>query len=261
MPNPGPNVRYQAVRPSEMVFDERVNRPPNAAAARRFRRSGFKPEALSTPELWEREDGALVVIDGLQRMTFCLSVSYDERVVCKVHVGIGLQQACALFRSVNVRTPLAVVQDFLKGVTGGDPECMAIDAIVAEHQLAVDSRPTAHVVTCVEKLRAIYRKDPAALGRTLAIAIGAFGYSRETYHSMIVMGIGLVVMRDGDRFEDADMARKIAVVKDPSPKRLLDDADFWRTHVGASKPDCVAAVVVQRYNTNRRSRALAPWFS
>lgn len=259
---------YRDVRPSEVVEDLRVNRPVAPGAMRRFEAAGFDPEALGTPELWQRSDGALVPVDGLQRLTYCKRIGYDEPITCKVHVGMHVQRAAALFRLLNLRTAVPAVQDFLKGVVEGDPEALAIDEILRQAGLVVEASPGAHAITCVDKLRTVYRgprrdggaPTPDALARTLHVIVGTWGFNAKAYHAMVVMGLGLVMHEHRGSIDDDDLIAKLkARVK--TPKALLDEAEFWRDNTGASKPDCVASVIVNHYNVGRRSRRLPSWFS
>lgn len=265
-------VRYEPHVATDFVEDERVNRPPNLRNVEAFRRfgGGLVVSGLGTLEAWQREDGALVPLDGLHRITLAKQEGYAGEIMTKVHEGIDVRHAAALFRLFNFRFAPGAIQDYLKAVTQGDPEAIAIDAVLARFSLHVEPSPSTHAITCVEKLRRIYRgrkkEDTGpredALEAALRAALAAYGYHRETYHAMFIMGLGQFFWRYPELAPDAErVGEKIGAEFRPDVDAVLARAGFWFEGWGGTKPDGVAASVVEAWNKSRTTRRVPRWYS
>jgi hypothetical protein len=197
------DVQYRTVKLADLVTDGRFNRPVSSNAVNRIL-GNFNAQAFGTIRLWERNDGALVILDGQHRVEAARQFGVPEDAKCIpaiVHRGLTLAGAAKLFVQSNATKPVNGFDKYVALRTAGDPETLAIDATVGAHELAVSQGAADGCICCISALRYVFRlgePEGAILGRSLKALYGAWGPLSEAYKAPIFRGVALYFHEFGE---------------------------------------------------------------
>lgn len=162
---------------SSLVRDERVQRSIVDKRVRDIAKD-LRFEGIGVVTVSRRKDGKCYILDGQHRVLALIEAGHgDFKVTCRVMEGLTLAQEAALFRLLNNTRRPGAMDDYLKGIVEGDPECLAINAILKRNDLKVSMGAMNGTISCVDAIRKVYRAregaGPAALGFALSTAIAA----------------------------------------------------------------------------------------
>lgn len=254
---------------SVLRFDPRVNREINERHVEAIK-DGFDPDAFGVIEVSERDDGTYVVLDGQHRVRAILDMGWaDQQLECKVHRGLSVAKEANLFVKLNRTRNLLPIEKFLKRVTAGEPAAVAIEGIARQCGYLIDPNPKDGHLRAVVAAERIYRGDkfaadrcqPKALELTLRTIHTAWGASLAAVQGDVLLGIGWVILRYNGSIDADALASRLASMP-AGPGRLLGNARGLREMKGgASVADCVASIVVDAYNKQRRTGKLADWWA
>ncbi|HTE63672.1 MAG TPA: DUF6551 family protein [Solirubrobacteraceae bacterium] len=256
---PAPDAQHKTTRgkyrADSLIRDERVQRNLVAARVRKIREQ-LDLDGVGVITICQRATGERVILDGQHRVQALIDAGHGDRLVeCHVHHHLSISEEAALFRVLNDTRRTTAYDDFTKGVTAGDEECVAINKIVEKLDLRVTDQTTAGGVRAVATLRSLYRtKDGAdTLEHALSVATQAWGRNADALDGHVLGGIGTVVSRYGDELDLAVLARKLAK-REGGPLALLGDAKGLRRLRGGTLARSVAVIVTDTYNRGRRSQ-------
>lgn len=258
------------LRVGDLSLDSRVNRGTERTRSHieKIKRE-FDPNLVGIIQVSKRRDGAYLVIDGQHR---CIAIKEmwgdDERVECKIHEGLALAEEAARVRGLNNTRRFSALEDFLKGVTAGDPECIAVNKIVQDAHLVIDDQSSDGHITAIGALLKIYRGEGStttkangkALIQTLNVVQRSWGRVSAALQGSLLHGVGLVILRYGDQLDLDALVTKLGPVPG-GPNGVLARAKQMREIRGGTVPKAVAGTVVDLYNKGRRNGSLGDWWS
>lgn len=196
--------RFQKVSLSQLVTDGRFNRPVRDAHVSKIS-SGFVPRAIGTIELWKREDGRFVILDGQHRVEAMRSLGVPDAAKCvpaMVHDDLTLDQAAELFVLLNATKLVSAYDKYRALLTAGHSETCDIERIVRVHGLRVGvSGDHDGQISAVAALRDVYKlgePEGVVLGITLASLHQGWRDASEAYKSAMLKGVALYVHQHRD---------------------------------------------------------------
>lgn len=240
-----------------LEIDARVQRHGPSAGRITSLADKFNPDAMGLFLVSARPDNRKVLLDGQTRQAVLAQLGVpDWPVRCEVFYGLTLEQEARLFRDRNNSNKPTALDDFLVGLTEGDAECVAINKIVVSAALRVDRQARDGNVTCVSKLRLVYRLGGAnALAPAIRIPIAAWGSRSESVDGYMIWGFGEFFHRYGPDVDREALVRKLA--KFPGgPSGLLGSAKGLKAmkSSGTTVARCLADQVRDIYNHGRATK-------
>ncbi|MFJ5709661.1 DUF6551 family protein [Streptomyces sp. NPDC093105] len=260
-------IEYAKVDPRSIKFDARAQRNLNKARATAIAEK-LVPTALGTPIISRREDGQYAV-DGMHRVYACqlilagkVTVSEEVReaiqtITCEVHSDLSMANEASLFIIKNKESSKVGPNDeFRIGVLAGHPLFVDTNAVLEKHQLKVGSRTTNGVRGIKGILSIVEEYGPEVLDQSLAIAEDAWGRTPDTWHSVTIGGIAIVVSRHPDVVKPQELAQKLKRQGDPLSfkAKIQTIATNNNTRADGTKGRLKAAhlAVASAWNSNRR---------
>jgi hypothetical protein len=264
------NVEWVKADTIELGHPE-LQRPLDGNHAKRIAEK-FDPDMLGKPLVvaFPSKGGEhLVAVDGQHRIAAVkIALGLGQMIECEVVRGVTVAHAARMFSGRNFFKRPQAIDLFLKSVTGGDEESVAINRILTSLGLKIGVGQVDGYVNCVNALQRIYRgdgrtgmgKNELALKRTLGTALRAWGKASTSFQGMILHGIGLVVLKHGDVIDFEALEQKLAAFP-KGPIGLLGKAKGSRETMGGSVPQNVASTIVREYNKGRRKSTVPDWFT
>lgn len=219
-------IKYEKVDPRTIKFDPRAQRNLNKARAQAIAEK-LVPTALGTPILSQRADG-LYAVDGMHRVYACqlilagkAAVSETVRkaiqtIACEVHSDLSMAHEASLFIIKNKESSKVGANDeFRIGVLAGHPLFVDTNDVLEKHQLKVGSRTTNGVRGIKGILDIVADYGPEILDQALTIAEDAWGRTPDTWHSVTIGGIAIVISRHPDVVKHKELAQKLKRQGDP----------------------------------------------
>ena len=112
---------------------------------------------------------------------------------CKVYEGLSIGQEAELFRMLNRTRKSSAYDDFSKGITAGDPECVAITRVCEESGYRVGHYQARGTVICIRSLQKVWRSDGngALLCKTLSCLGAIFDDGPRAVSANLVEGLAI----------------------------------------------------------------------
>lgn len=208
---------------ADLKTDEKAQRTLNERRAMSIA-NNLVPEALGTIVVSQRDNGDRYIVDGMHRWHVC-KLRGIPTLVAEVHHGLDQQEEAILFLIKNRESSKPMPLDEYKiGLTAGLPLFVDTDSALRRRNLSMGSTGTNVVGAVAGVLRITDLYGPETLERTLAVAEGAWGRTKETWDGMLLGGIGMFLGRHGDEVDDKVLAERLGK-KDPAFR--------WRANVTA----------------------------
>ncbi|MGP3771812.1 DUF6551 family protein [Streptomyces sp. SDT5-1] len=261
-------IGYVKVDPRSIKFDPRAQRNLNKSRAQAIAEK-LIPTALGTPILSQREDG-LYAVDGMHRVYACQLIlagkvtvseevrrAIEDKISCEVHSGLSMANEASLFIIKNKESSKVGPNDeFRIGVLAGHPLFVDTNAVLEKHQLKVGSRTTNGVRGIKGILSIVEEYGPEILDQSLAIAESAWGRTPDTWHSVTIGGIAIVLNKHPDLVKPVELAQKLKRQGDPLSfkAKIQTTATNNNTRADGTKGRLKAAhlAVASAWNANRR---------
>jgi hypothetical protein len=274
-----------------MIHDIEVNpRDPSDAWARR-QLPEFSPALLGCFVLSERADGSLAILDGSNRATLIRMAGEAERPqLCQVFTGLTTSQEAEIALEYNDRRTWTGIRKFQAALAVGDPVSCAIRDIavkngwrfgtesddgvirgVREFHLVIQTASRLEIMS-TEAPRGTERWNAAIqngtqtglrmLEEAFEIYTAAFPDRPAGYAPIMIRGIALVLLRDGEKVQPERLATQI---RDHSrgQRAMLADARTLGKTMRLQTADAIAMLVIKMYNTglpgNGRTRLDPRW--
>ena len=200
------------------------------------------------------------VIDGQHRIRAILEHGFGEwQVEVKIHLDIQDDKAaCDKFLKLNKRAAVSPYDTFLNELKGHYPDACGADAVVRKNGLQISRGAGDGKLVCVSSLKKLYRADQGkSLDLALRAIMSSWGSRSAALEGKIVDGVGLVFGRHDGSIDEPSMVKKLA--KYPGgPSGLVGDARGILTHRKTTLSRCVAELVIESYNSGRRTNKLDP---
>jgi hypothetical protein len=253
--------RYEKVRLADLTTDGRFNRPTSEKQIANID-GGFNMAAFRTIEVWQREDGRYVILDGQNRTEVLRrrGVPLDAKCVpAIVHRDLTVEEAAELFVLLNSGRAITPFDRFRAMLTNGEAETVAIDATVRSFGLRVTDKGADDALACPGTLYTVFRTGSppgALLGRTLRALVEGFGSIKEALGAVLIRGVARYLYEHPDI--DAGMLGEAFKYKPGAPIYLLNWA---KTTAGGERrmtlEAAIAEVIEHRVmgRTRRRPKA------
>ena len=255
-------TKIVSVNITELRFDKRVNREVDERRVARMA-ANFNPDAIGVIDVWEREDGRYVVVDGQHRVVLMKEVGWgDQSLPAVIHRDMTLAEAAALFIDVNTYRPMSHTQKFMKRVTAGDQQARAVNGLVKEQGWSVDVQCADKHITATSALEAVYvgkgmkgaaTTNAEVLHNTLETIRRAWAGSKDSLQGSVIQGVGLCFLQYNGRIDKPRMVTKLSK---QHPNNIIADARTWRRLQGSQMGPAMAAVIAGLYNKGARTHRL-----
>jgi hypothetical protein len=203
---------------------------------------------------------AVWVIDGQTRITALKELDLGDWVVdVKVHLDATDDRcACALFLKLNHRAPVSPYDKFLNELTSEMPEAVGVTGIIKSHGLMISRNGGDGLLVCISALKKVFRRDGGkSLSAALRVITEAWGSRSAALEGKIIDGISILIRGYKTKLEIPSLVSVLS--KYPGgPSALVGDARGVADNSKAPLSRCVAHVVINQYNRNRRTGKLAP---
>ncbi|MFC0041050.1 DUF6551 family protein [Actinomadura rayongensis] len=253
---------------SKLVTDHTVNTRLLDGAWVDRRVAAYDPSALGVLSVSRRASGECVILDGQHRAELLRRAGHaDTSVDCRVYDGLTPAEEAALFRRLNDSRKVQPLALFLALRAEGDAAAVEITRLAEAYGWEISHRQSSTNIYAVVALQQIYKGGPRQIGssgnglavaRVLQTVTRAWGHRREAVHGDLLLGIGLVFLRDGDRVDATALADRLASYPG-GPAGLLGAARGVRQIQGGTVAAAVADTVIRAYNRSKRSGRLDNW--
>lgn len=260
------NSQHRTVPADAITVDRRVQRAEGIDRARVAKMAAdFKPGALGVLILSQREDGSLVILDGMHRHAASVQAGYTNWLDAIVYHGLSLADEAALFLAYNTKKDPSAVSRFKARVIMGDEVAVDIHRVLTKHgwSVALDAAP-GHLAA-IEAAESVYRTAagakpagayPEILDQTLAAIGAAWGLDRDGANGAIIKGVAQVIARFG---EHLDFPRLGRILQGETPRNLVAKARVLHSLHRGTVNGALAATVVGAYNAKARTGRLPEW--
>lgn len=205
-----------------------------------------------------RGDGKYYVIDGQHRVEGARAAGHGEaKVKCEVYRDLSRADEALYFLAENDVRAVSSLDKFRVGLTAGDPDCLAVNALVESFGLRVADGGAEGTVACVDRLLKIHRRDPELLKTTLDVATTAWGTRRAAVEQVILAGLANVLDSYNGSLDRAALVKKLSKYKG-GPAGLLGNARSFADIRPISVTRAASEIVVEAYNRGRRAGQLPP---
>jgi len=260
------NSHHKSVSLDDLTIDKRVQRVEGADQRRIDKMAEtFNPLALGTITVWEREDGKLVVLDGMHRCGAARQAGHGGLIDAIVITGITVQQAAELFLLLNAtKTPSAITK-FLVRVVQQELAAVAMNDVITSHGWRVRPASGAGNLTAVTAIERVFRNAGGTvaegehidiLDRTLEIVTAAWEHDQGAVDSHILLAVAQLIGRFG---ASIDTKKLVAEMQDTRPGVLVGRAKVLRDAQGGTVPAALAKVLASMHNKKRRTNLLPEW--
>ena len=247
----------QNIPAHQLIIDHKVQRDPPTATRISQLMEKFDLDRMGIITVSKRKGGDKVVLDGQTRLAVLDRLDLlDWEATCNVYTGLTEAEEAHLFRILNNTRKPTPYDDFKVAMTEGDPESLAILAIIHRHGLKLSPTSTDGGIACVSALRDCYRVGIESLDRALGTAIGAWGMRADAMSASIVRGLSIVHDTYGDEIDRTALIKKLSKCQGGAAG-VLGQARMSRYIRSAPVARLCAATIVSLYNRGRRNGALA----
>ena len=203
------------------------------------------------------------LVDGQHRVYGIQQSGYaaaTDQIECEVYEGLALSEMAHMFLGRNHSTPVNGFERFSVAVTAGYPIETAIAGIVTSLGLKLGYAKNTGNVYAVGALRRVYERDGALiLERVLRVLRDAYESSPKGFDQRLILGLGLV-LTTYSVIEDEVLVRGLASERHGF-HGVHRRAEDYRERLGRKVPECVAAAVVDIYNSQTGKKgALVKWW-
>jgi hypothetical protein len=207
----------------------------------------FKPRALGTFEVSQREDGYYLV-DGQHRYLAMKQLGLAmTHVSCTVHTGLSREEEADLCDLKNDTRRMHPIDKFKVSFVAGHPEVLSIVKMLDRFGLRVSSTNSPGCVMAVDALLTIQEKrGPAVLLETLEVLHAAWGLEHAAYNKVILRTVASVIAAYPAR---VDRARLVLVLKARSPSELINQLRAAKQFGGQNG---ITDYIVKLYNSGKK---------
>jgi len=253
----------------DVGVDRRVQQPLDVKRAEKMAKN-FRPEALGSVTISQRENGTMVAMDGQHRIEAAKIHKYAGKVPALIYHGLTLEQEGEMFLLLNSSKIPTPVTKFKVGVVTGDPDMTDINNQLEKHGWMVDSYAANGRITAAAALISIYngRKVGSKRGQrgdlvslTIGVITAAWGHEHDGVRAQILLGVAAVLARYENVPGGIDLKRLVEKISNVPARTLLSHGISAKNFVGGTDYAGVARWIVNEYNKNLRmeNKKLPDW--
>ena len=211
-------------------------------------------------EQTKRGKKKLLVVDGQNRIRALLNHNFGEwPVTVHVYLDVDDAMACALFLSLNDRSPITSFDKYMAEVNSNNPVAVGSMKICKTHHLEVGRTKGIGKICCVVAIKQIFSLDKGiTLSKTLNFSQAAWGEhpaaSGAALEGCLLEGLARFIFAHSDKMDQESLIAKLA--KFPGgPGKIIGDAKnalYLKGSVVKRITDVIAAI----YNKGKSVTAI-----
>lgn len=199
--------------------------------------------------------GYYYIFDGQHRFLAAMREwGADQRLPCAIHEDCPLDKQAKKFLALNGGVHVKAIDRWMVRRLAQDEKVLAIEKIVAGHNLSVEASHRHGKVQAVAALESTYDRygGGPALDRTLKILMDAWDRDPDAYESLHIKGVAFLVSRFNGDLDDRELSRKLA--RGVQPVQLVGQARAYAQSVGVSVERAMSEKMLSIYNKGRSKR-------
>jgi hypothetical protein len=225
----------------------------------------FKPEKLGVITVSQRDDGTMVVLDGMHRVEVCRQVGCTRSLNAEVFTGATIEEEAGIFLSHNSGKSPSAVSIFLVRVQMGDPVAGDINDIASMHGWTIRNTKAPGYLSAVKALQAVYLNGAGTVtqganaeltDRVLELLTAAWEHDTGSVHESMLKAVAQLVGRFGPQL---DTVKLVAEMQGTRPGILIGKAKTLRDVQGGTVPAALAKILAGMHNKKRRTNLLPEW--
>lgn len=257
----------KSLRWDHVAVDSQVQRHLDRSwVTRTLEEEGYRPEAVGVPAVSLRADGTLHMIDGQHRRALALESGRGmDEVDCQVYEGFTKAQEAAMFRLLNHRRAVGILDKFLIRIVEGDPTAVALNEALQAHGWTVNTGKADGRFAAVGALEKIYKgggfREPGQryiVDLTIEMITEAWGHNPTGVRSEIVSGLGMVLLRHEIELDLPKVVTEMTV-HEGGALGVVSRAKLLQRLRGGRLSDAAAEIIVAMHNKSKRSKRLPDW--
>ena len=225
----------------------------------------FDALLLGTVVVSMREDGTLVILDGMHRAEAARLAEYEGKLHAIVYEGLTIEQEREIFVGLNESKAVSAITKFIMRVGYQEPDAVAMNEVLLSLGWRAGTGNSDGVFSAVAALEAVYKTGAGTVPKgknidlvrdTLAVLTSAWGHDAAGVTGLLVKGTAKVLGTYGEAVNKDELA--VALSRSTPghiTSRARSVADIQRTPVDST----TAFILVNDYNLRKRSHALEPW--
>lgn len=221
--------------------------------------AAYDGEAVGVLTVSQRANGTYHIVDGQHRHAAArIAIGESVELPCRVFTDLTLQDEARLFRLLNNTNKVQAIDRFKVRVIEGEPAAVDIDRIIRHAGWKIGAVPSSHYFGAVAAADRLYKAAPAAVERSIMTITKAWGHDEAD--GRVFEGIGLLYARYGESVDLMELTNRLSVF--PGGQRaLLGKARGLANLLSTGVANAIAEVVVELYNSRRKTKALPAWRS
>jgi len=252
------NTETRRVAVSTLNIDPAIQRQLDRRRVERIA-NDLNVDAIGVITVSQREGGSLFVVDGMHRVeALKLAGGEGESVDARVFTGLTIAEEAGLFIRLNtMKTPQAF--DLFKArIVEEEPVAVAIRDMLAEHGWRLSSNGKKGDFVAVAAIERVYRLDPEIASQVISVITRLWGSDPDGVDGRIVEGFGALFNRYRAALNADELVTRVSR-EIGNPGKLLGLGRDYRAIHGKTLTRSIASVLLDRYNKNRKTKALPPW--
>ena len=257
---------HDIIKLTDITVDPSVQRIEGLDVARASNMAkAFDPLLLGTVVVSMREDGSLVILDGMHRAEAARLAEYEGDLHAIVYEGLTIEQEREIFVGLNESRSVSALTKFVMRVGYLEPDAVAMNEVLLSLGWKVGPGSGTGVFSAVAALEAVYKTGAGTLPKgknidlvrqTMKVLTAAWGHDAAGVTGLLVKGAAKVLGTYGEAANDVELASALArSTPGLITSRARSAADIQRTPVDST----AAFIMVNEYNLRKRAHALEPW--
>ena len=257
---------HKTVSLEDLVVDGRVQRTEGIDQRRVDAiAANFNPLALGTITASLREDGRLVVLDGMHRCAAARKAGHRPFINAEVVEGLTIEREAELFLLLNATKAPSAISKFQVRVVMAEPQAVEMNEILQAHGWRTNAQMGAGIVTAIRAVERVYvngnntvqtGRHPEILDRALEIITAAWEHDQSACQEHMLLAVAQLIGRFGPSL---DTNKLVTEMQSTRPGVLVGRAKVLRDAQGGTVPAALAKILAGMHNKKRRTNLLPEW--
>ncbi len=226
----------------------------------------FNWDAFGYPAVSERDNGEVVILDGMHRVKGALLRAYADnpdatpsvRAECEVWKGLTKVQEAAIFLDRNKTAVVAKVDQFLVRIIAGDEVAVAIADMLDKYGWRVSPTGGEATVQAVVTLEKYWVANPWVAEKAVEVATSAWAHDRYALDNRVLGGLCVFFQRYEGAVDIRDLVARLTT--NLRPGDLIGTASVYHKTMHMPMARAAAEIIIETYNKRRQTSKL-PVFS
>lgn len=235
--------RFKQIKPSATVVDGRFQRDLDERRTKEMAEN-FSIDLLGVPVVSQREDGAIMRIDGQHRLAAAILAGFgDVPVTMEVHFGLSPKQEADLFLRLNEkRKSVRAVDRFKARLVAEEPVALEIRSSLQKVKCKITKTPQRGGVMAIEAVERAFHQG--TLDQTMRALYAWLDGSPDAFDGHLVRAVSAFF----SAYPEASPLHLASRLETHAPSKVL--ARIKREHQSASpsRADAARVVLASVYN-------------